>query len=174
MITKTLIYGAMGSGKSGALLTEIISSQALYFSVLCIDGSGSGQITARSGESYPAEDYKNIDFDSEFFKNVEVVVIDEAQFIERAWLETFIKASREKYCFIAMLKRDSFQNEFENYAFLESHATNLIKCTALCEMCNKKMGGITMRYPEYPQDRILLDKKAYVNVCRECYDKAMK
>ena len=155
----TLILGPMFAGKSTYLITkanELLSNGANENELLLINHSSDirydiNKICSHNGEKIHSKSYNtlstimnNIQENNALFCNIKYIFVDEGQFFNDLY-ETIKKlminnSRRDLQIFISGLDGDYKQEPFQNSRILDliPFASNIIKLTAKCNICNQK------------------------------------
>ena len=174
-----VITGPMFSGKSEELIKRIRVLGYANMNILIVkpkvDNRGEvKKIISRNGTSVDTELISNIhELDKLLNKNHQVLVIDEAQFLEGDVAEYCNKkANKGLKIIVSGLDQDYLGNTFGPIPKLLSYAEFVIKLTAICFVCKN---AATMTYRKSKKGGVLQigDKESYEARCRSCHFKGM-
>jgi thymidine kinase len=177
-------YSTMKGGKSLELLKtadtyERTGKRALLFTSSKDTRSGTGIIKSRLGISRNAYVIESIEDVKVFVQihNVDVVLIDEAQFINAQIIERLARGVVDELDVpvVAFGLKNTFKNElFEGAAALMAYADSIEEIKGLCECCNRK-ATMNLRLnngrPVYDGDTIQVGDEEYKSVCRKHFYK---
>lgn len=182
-------YGAMGSGKSAALLQVVYNYKERNHKVVLIkpqiDTKGENKVISRIGISQPV-DLRVAPKDSimnliKRFKGTKAIVIDEAQFLTPKQVDELYYISKElNITVIAYGLRCDFQMKgFPGATRLLEIADDIEELKTICK-CGKK-AVFEVRYvnnkPTFTGNQVAIDGSnsvTYDSVCGKCYFKIKK
>lgn len=141
----TLMIGPMGSGKSKTLLEAIgiINNDKLEYLVFkpSIDTRAEDMITSRNGYSHKAINVTTFSDICQYvlLSNIDVIFIDEVQFIHKDGLKELIKLCKNRGVEIiaAGLNLTSELEPFETTALFLCYADKIVRLRGVCE-CGKR------------------------------------
>lgn len=168
-------YGAMGSGKSSFLIGTYYNYLNLGKTPIVIAPSNqSGIIKSRSGASIPCT---TIDELNDTIKDVDVVLVDEAQFLSEddvSYLLHF-NISFDVPIIAYGLKTDSAGELFEGSKEFFRIADKVEELPTLCPCGHKARFNLRFVYgkPDFSGGTLLREEEnvKYVSVCRDCFYK---
>ena len=184
-----LITGAMFSGKSKKLIDIIDSYEAQNKKVLKfkpkLDKRDLGVIRSRDYEkehwAYLIGDGYVPVFKKGFLDTIDLVVVDEAQFLDIRAIRYLIGLGQGYNVPVIMsgLNKDFRGNTFVPIALLRKYATHEIKLTSRCFCCHRYTATQTRRVVDnkitLEGEQILCgDSESYISVCPACDKKLLE
>lgn len=178
-------YGVMGSGKTTELLQiahdyELANKRVGIFKPQ-VDTKGDKYIVSRMANLHRQTSLLPIDF-HEFDKNIfnhDVILIDEAQFLTKEYVEYFLDfAHRYDVPILCFGLRTTFDGEpFEGASHLFALADSVeeISTRAICKICNDQLSTKNLRLvdgePTFDGDTVVIDNQnqdiKYIPVCSQ-------
>ena len=142
-------YGTMGAGKSQELLRTLYNYRTRGDNVIVLcskldDRYGVGRVTSRTGDQQEAiaiSSMKDIQNICSLKDNPVCVLIDEAQFFKKEWLEKlkeFFVIENNVPIIAYGLKTDFQNNLFEGTVACLTLAEEIKEIENICKFCNKK------------------------------------
>jgi thymidine kinase len=175
-----LILGPMYAGKSTELIRHIRQYKFLGKSVLCINHKinkryGSQNIITHDKEEVSdcilLENLSDIKLFGKLYKNSDVIIIEELQFFEDAFIN--IIEFVEKYNKIVICA--GLIGDYKRLNFGEVHklipiADNILFLSALCSICKDgTKAPFTKRIVEKKEQNLVGSNESYISVCRKHY-----
>ncbi len=179
-------HGTMGSAKTLNLLAVAHAYQAQKKNVLILKPKldtrfGAKQVKSRSGLEKPA-DYlvdKSTRFSDTELLNIFCILVDEAQFLEKEFVDYLHSISRDKKIpVICYGLRTDFQTHlFEGSKRLLELADAIEEIKSTCQYCNRK-AVFNMRLvdgkPTITGEQVMLGaEESYLPVCSECFSQKL-
>lgn len=181
MATISLIIGAMGAGKTSALIREINRYRHIGKSVMVINHASD----VRFGrDAIITHDREKIDcimsnelttlMKSACYASSDVICIEEVQFFEVPDVLNFCKKAADidsKQIIIAGLQGDRHRRPWPVISALVPISDHIVHLTGLCNRCRDgTSGSFTKRTaPETSDDKLIGDLHDYTCLCRAHY-----
>ena len=175
-------FGSMNSSKSLSLLSTRHNYISIGSKVQCLtpsvdDRSGVGVIKSRAIEDgvtatviYP---HSNI---QDLVEKVDVILVDEAQFLTSAHIEQLWLISIHTPVICYGLKTDFRGELFPSSARLLALADKVEEIPTICCICKSKKARFNMRLVDgkatFSGEQIKVGDSEYKSVCKYCFDKA--
>lgn len=171
-----LITGAMGSGKSAELLKEILRNDEKQNLIVKpeMDTRTPGVIKSRNGMYVPAFEvvgfYKILKM-LEKIDDIEVIFIDELQFLETFMLREFIIYCQKNNIDVIASGLDltSELTPFETVARFSCYADEVVKIKGKCQKCSKEKTSSLSEYQGENKGDIKIGNEEYIGVCPNCH-----
>lgn len=169
-----LITGAMGSGKSAELLKSILEYEGKKSLVVkpTLDTRTPNMIKSRNGLSTPAIEVEGFCSLTAILMNnndIEVIFIDELQFLDDNCLREFVIFCKRKNIDVIASGLDltSELRIFDTVAKFACYANEVVKVKGICKRC-----GNSSSLSEFIGDRkgdIKIGDEEYIGVCSDCH-----
>lgn len=178
-------YGAMGSGKSAALLVAAYNYKERGMNVKIFNYRldrrfGEGTVASRIGlasDSHPYDNEVTPFYDAiiDDHKKVDAIFVDEAQFLttNQVQLLHHISANLNIPVMCYGLRTDFMGNLFEGSAALMAHAESLEELKTICH-CGKKATHVARFQDGVKQstgDQVQIGDTEYKSMCYKCFIK---
>ena len=177
--TIEVITGSMFSGKTEELIRRLRRAQFAGLHVEIFKPSldkrySEDRVVSHDDKSIVSTPVDNASSILLLAGDVDVVVIDEAQFFDSSIIEVCNRlADNGVRIVIAGLDMDFMGNPFGPIPALLSIAEYITKVHAICMRCGS-LAQYSFRKSEEEQVVVLGEKDKYEPLCRECYNKAIK
>lgn len=174
-----IITGCMFSGKSTECIRLINRYKALGKRILAVNHSldiryNKNAISTHSNMSINCISIDNLDKlieDAKYdYKNIDVILIEEAQFFNGLFKFVTNAADKDnKIVIVSGLDGDSERNEFGDIIKLIPHCDTITKLHALCSICNDGTPASFTKRLTKNNNQILVGVKEFIPVCRKHY-----
>lgn len=175
----TLYWGTMYSGKTSALINELIKAceGAICFKPVIDNRYSDDCVVSHDGIQFPATPIQKA---SEIFllldNKITTIGIDEASLFEDdpSFIPTVLKLRDMGYhVILAGLDRTSEDTVFSSMAYLAAVADNCIKLRTKCNDCKTNLATISFYIGKEPKTSAIKvgGVKDYIPLCRNCANK---
>lgn len=176
-------YGTMGAGKTALAISKAYEFKNHFHEVrVCVPSIvDDKKLKSRTGSSIDVNIVIDFDtlYESKIFlrkfdlEKVQMLIIDEAQFLTALQVQTLRKLADEKdilvFCF--GLLTDYKLNLFEGSKNLIVYSNSFREIPSMCERSNCRNKAQYNIRTNSDEGQIVLNKRCYKSVCLNCYEK---